>query len=184
MQIIALLDIYLEYINKSMVCVITKDVCTAIVSNFLPKYIRIPSWDNLKDVEGFEYKWGFPQCAGAVDGIHSLPHNRHSLKYKPLASTLNKFSGSIKYMTEQIFCLQNVCMQMYKSPHYLSLFCSLPLNLSLDRHCCQSCSYPCSATFFFVLFCFLVSLLKLFHFWLHRPVLLVPSFHPRWLLKL
>ena len=55
-------------VSKSTVCVITKDVCTAIVSNLLPKYIRI---DNHKDVvDGFEHKWGFPQCAGAVDGTH------------------------------------------------------------------------------------------------------------------
>ena len=53
------------------VCVITKDVCTATVSILLPKYFRIPSGDNLKDiVEGFEHKWGFLQCAGAVNGTH------------------------------------------------------------------------------------------------------------------
>ena len=44
---------------------------TAIVSILLTKYIRMPSGDNLKDaVEGFEHKWGFPQCVGAVDGTH------------------------------------------------------------------------------------------------------------------
>ena len=58
-------------VSKSTVCVITKDVCTAIVSNLLPKYIRTPCGDNLKDVvDGFEHKWGFPQCAGAVNGTH------------------------------------------------------------------------------------------------------------------
>ena len=58
-------------VSKSMVCVITKEVCTAIVSILLPKYIIIPSGDNLKDVvEGFEHKCGYPQCAGAVDGTH------------------------------------------------------------------------------------------------------------------
>ena len=32
---------------------------TATVSILLPKYIRMPSGDNLKDaVEGFEHKWG------------------------------------------------------------------------------------------------------------------------------
>ena len=67
-----------------MVCVITKDVCTAIVSNLLPKYIRTPCGDNLKDViDGFEHKWGFPQCAGAVDGTHipSVPRGMSDADY-------------------------------------------------------------------------------------------------------
>ena len=42
----------------------------AIVSILLTKYIRTPSGDNRKDVEGFEHKWGFSQCADAVDGTH------------------------------------------------------------------------------------------------------------------
>ena len=59
-------------VSKSTVRV-TKDVCAAIVSILLPKYIRIPA--DLKDVvEGFKHKWGFPQCAGAVDGTHQLFH--------------------------------------------------------------------------------------------------------------
>ena len=46
-------------------------MCAAIVSILLPKYIRIPAGEGLKDVvEGFKHKWGFPQCAGAVDGTH------------------------------------------------------------------------------------------------------------------
>ena len=56
---------------KPTVCVATKDVYTAIVRKLLPKYIRILTADGLKDVvEGFKHKWGFPQCAGAVDGTH------------------------------------------------------------------------------------------------------------------
>ena len=58
-------------VSKSTVCVVTKDVCAAIVRKLLPKYIRIPTADGLKDVvEGFKHKWEFPQCAGAVDGTH------------------------------------------------------------------------------------------------------------------
>ena len=58
-------------VSKSTVCVITKNICTAIASNLLPKCIRTPCGDNLKDaVDGFEHKWGFPRCAGAVDGTH------------------------------------------------------------------------------------------------------------------
>ena len=49
----------------------TKEVCTAIVTTLLPKYITFPSDDGLKAVvDGFRHKWGFPQCAGVVDGTH------------------------------------------------------------------------------------------------------------------
>ena len=50
---------------------IVKDVCQAIVQLLLPKYIQIPTGDRLKAiVDGFESKWGFPQCVGAIDGSH------------------------------------------------------------------------------------------------------------------
>jgi len=58
-------------VARSTVCVVTKDVCAAIVCILLPKYIKVPTGDVLKDVaEGFKYKWGFPQCAGVVNGTH------------------------------------------------------------------------------------------------------------------
>ena len=58
-------------VSKPTVCVITKEVCAAIVNVLLPKYIRIPTGDNLKAViEGFKEKLGFPQCVGVVDGTH------------------------------------------------------------------------------------------------------------------
>ena len=58
-------------ISKPAVCVIVKDVCSAIVKVLLPRYIKVPTGDSLKEVlHGFEHKWGFPQCAGAVDGTH------------------------------------------------------------------------------------------------------------------
>ena len=34
----------------------------------MPRYIRIPSGESLKD--GFKHKWCFPQCGGVVDGTH------------------------------------------------------------------------------------------------------------------
>ena len=58
-------------VSKSTVCLVTKDVCTAIVRVLLPKYIKIPSGDSLKDVvDGCVHKWEFPPCIGAVDGTH------------------------------------------------------------------------------------------------------------------
>ena len=46
-------------------------MCAAIVRKLLVKYIKIPTGDGLKEVvDGFKHKWGFSQCAGAVDGTH------------------------------------------------------------------------------------------------------------------
>ena len=58
-------------VSKPTVCVVTKEVCAAIVKSLLPKYIRVPTGDGLKAVvEGFRDKLGFPQCAGVIDGTH------------------------------------------------------------------------------------------------------------------
>ena len=58
-------------ISKSTVCLVVKEVCNAIVQVLLPKYIKWPTGESLTDtIHGFERKWGFPQCAGAIDGTH------------------------------------------------------------------------------------------------------------------
>ena len=37
----------------------------------MPKYVRLPKGDEvLSVVRGFQDKWGFPQCIGAIDGTH------------------------------------------------------------------------------------------------------------------
>ena len=42
-----------------------------IVDVLMQKYIKKPEGNQLKDVvQVLERKWGFPQCAGAIDGCH------------------------------------------------------------------------------------------------------------------
>ena len=51
------------------VCCIVKETCTTIVKVLLPKYVRFPVGDKLKEtVQGFYDRWGIPQCAGSIDG--------------------------------------------------------------------------------------------------------------------
>ena len=58
-------------VSKSSVCLVTREVCQAIVTVLLPKYVRFPVNDSLKEViTRFIHKWGFPQCARVVDGTH------------------------------------------------------------------------------------------------------------------
>ena len=58
-------------VGMSTACNIVHEVCKAIVDSLLEKYITIPQRNAAMDVvRGFEEKWGFPQCFGAVDGSH------------------------------------------------------------------------------------------------------------------
>ena len=58
-------------VSKSTVCLVLKDVCSAIVKFLLPRYIQFPTGAALREnTNGFKHDLGFPQCAGAVDGSH------------------------------------------------------------------------------------------------------------------
>ena len=58
-------------ISRSTACVIVHEVCSAINTVLTPIYIKIPTEQQLKEtIDLFEKKWGFPQCAGAIDGSH------------------------------------------------------------------------------------------------------------------
>ena len=57
-------------VSRSFVCICVKDVCRAI-TNLLSKVISFPQGDQLLHViDGYDRKWGFPMCAGAIDGTH------------------------------------------------------------------------------------------------------------------
>ena len=58
-------------VGLSTACVCVRDVCSVIVDLLAIRYIMIPSGQILQAVvDGFQSKWGFPQCVGAIDGSH------------------------------------------------------------------------------------------------------------------
>ncbi len=58
-------------ISKASVCLIADEFCKAVADHLQPKYIRIPVGQELDTVvNNFRYRWGFPQCVGAIDGSH------------------------------------------------------------------------------------------------------------------
>jgi hypothetical protein len=59
-------------VQRCTVCVILHEFCNALAeSNLRKRLLRFPKGDELAAViQGFEDEWGFPQCAGAVDGTH------------------------------------------------------------------------------------------------------------------
>ena len=68
-------------IGTSTVHECVHDVCNALVECLLDDYVRFPKDDDLKDVVvGYEERWGFPNCGGAIDGTHipiRAPQNAH-----------------------------------------------------------------------------------------------------------
>ncbi|KAF8790648.1 Protein ANTAGONIST OF LIKE HETEROCHROMATIN like protein [Argiope bruennichi] len=68
-------------ISKSSVAIVIENVCDAIKS-LMPQYLKVPEKSVLeRNINDFENKWGFPQCAGVIGTIHvpvntlNLPEN-------------------------------------------------------------------------------------------------------------
>ena len=58
-------------VSRAFLCNCIKDVCCAITKNLQRRLIYIPKDDELKSIlETYKEKWGFPMCAGAIDGTH------------------------------------------------------------------------------------------------------------------
>ena len=57
-------------VSVSFVCNCVKDVCEAIRRHF-SHVIRFPEGvEILQGIQEYENKWGFPMCAGCIDGSH------------------------------------------------------------------------------------------------------------------
>ncbi|XDV11111.1 hypothetical protein PO909_000134 [Leuciscus waleckii] len=78
--------IYLNYrLGKSTVATIIPEVCDTIWQKLQPQYMPIPNeeaWTKIAD--GFQERWQFPNCIGALDGKHVViqaPSNSGSTFY-------------------------------------------------------------------------------------------------------
>ena len=58
-------------VSKPFVCNCVKDVCEAVIKKMRSQFLFMPKGDYLKEViDIYHSKWGFPMCAGAIDGTH------------------------------------------------------------------------------------------------------------------
>ena len=76
-------------IPRSTVCTIVHDVCRAILYALMDAYTLGEALE--KVFNGFEGKWGFPQCAGGIDGSHisiSAPELNHTDYYNRKGSMI------------------------------------------------------------------------------------------------
>uniref|UniRef100_A0A8C2E6U5 DDE Tnp4 domain-containing protein n=1 Tax=Cyprinus carpio TaxID=7962 RepID=A0A8C2E6U5_CYPCA len=78
--------VYLNYrLGKSTVATIIPEVCDTIWKKLQPLYMPIPSTDDWRKIaDGFQERWQFPNCTGALDGKHVViqaPSNSGSTFY-------------------------------------------------------------------------------------------------------
>jgi len=116
---------HLFLIARGTACVIFHDVIDAINITLQPKYIKFPSGQSLRNVvEGFNTRWNFPQCCGAIDGTHIpiIAHKSHHTDYynrKGFHSVIMQVVADFSYRFTNINLgtLGNIMMPMFSVNH-------------------------------------------------------------------
>ena len=67
---------------RGFVCICIRKVAAAVLRKLKPKYMSVAKGDELaRVIANYKEKWGFPICAGAIDGTHipiSTPQQNHA----------------------------------------------------------------------------------------------------------
>lgn len=68
-------------IGLSTACMIVHETVSTIVYALKSRFIKVPRGTDLRNIiNGFSDRWGFPQCAGAIDGTHVPIIDPHTQK--------------------------------------------------------------------------------------------------------
>ena len=95
-------------IASCTVCVIVHDTCSAIVTTLMSQYITFPKGDDLKEViTGFRQKWGFVQCAGAIDGTH-IPVRAPAMSHTDYYNRKGWYSIIVQGVVDHNYLFRNV----------------------------------------------------------------------------
>ena len=69
-------------LSRGFVCICIRRVAAVVLRKLKPKYMSFAKGDELAHVIAiYKEKWGFPMCAGAIDGTHipiSTPQQNHA----------------------------------------------------------------------------------------------------------
>ena len=104
-------------VARSTVCEIVHETAQSIVSVLLKHYLYFPTGAQLDDViRGFESKWGFPQCAGAIDGSH-IPVRAPTLNHTDYYNRKGWYSIIIQAVVDHNYIFRDVCIGRPGSVH-------------------------------------------------------------------
>ena len=104
-------------IARCTVCVIVHDTCKALVSTLKSLYISFPEDDELTEViRGFKTKWGFMQCAGAIDGTH-IPVRAPAMNHTDYYNRKGWYSIIVQAVVDHNYLFRNVYIGWPGSVH-------------------------------------------------------------------
>ena len=109
-------------IGRSTLCGIVHETCDAIVSLLIGTYIVFPTGECLRRVvDGFENKWGYPQCAGAIDGCH-IPISAPALNHTDYYNRKGWYSMVVQAIVDHDYIFRDICVGWPGSVHDARIF--------------------------------------------------------------
>ena len=114
-------------IGRSTVCEIVHDTVRAIVTQLKGEYIKFPTGQAQRDViEGFEDRWGFPQCVGAMDGSH-IPVRPPALNHTDYYNRKGWYSMLVQAVVDHEYLFRNINVGWPGSVHDARIFANSSL---------------------------------------------------------
>lgn len=114
-------------VAKSTVSKVVLEVITAIVHILKGKYICFPKGDELKRViQSYKEKWGFPNCAGAVDGSH-IPIIAPTFKHVDYFNRKGWHSIILQAVVNDRYAFTDLCVGWPGSVHDARVFANSSL---------------------------------------------------------
>ncbi len=96
--------------STSFVCKCIKDVSKAIVGKLRPLFLSIPKDEELLEIMNiYKEKWGFPCCAGAIDGTHGAIDGTHM----PIKAPIENHSDYVNRKSYHSVVMQAVLDSRY-----------------------------------------------------------------------
>lgn len=114
-------------IARSTVCEIVHETVDAIVCKLKGQYIRFPTGEAQRDViNGFQSKWGFPQCIGAIDGSH-IPVRAPLLNHTDYYNRKGWYSILVQAVVDHRYLFRNINVGWPGSVHDARVFANSEL---------------------------------------------------------
>ena len=75
----------------------------------MERYTQFPSGDDMKVLDCFEEKWGFPQCVGAINESH-IPISAPELNHTDYYNRKGWYSMAVQAIVDHDYIFRDICV--------------------------------------------------------------------------